>query len=72
MVILMSEELKAIINHIVKNDLDKLSIEGLFLLKNMIVYYSTYENEENELLLIDVQILKKLGIFILNIIDKYT
>ena len=70
--ILMSEELKAIINHIVKNDLDKLSIEGLFLLKNMIVYYSTYENEENELLLIDVQILKKLGIFILNIIDKYT
>ena len=68
----MSEELKAIINHIVKNDLDKLSIEGLFLLKNMIVYYSTYENEENELLLIDVQILKKLGIFILNIIDKYT
>lgn len=48
MVLWMSDELKAIINHIVKNDLAKLSIEDLFLLKNMIVYYSTYENEENE------------------------
>lgn len=42
----MTDELKETINHIVENDLEKLSIAELVLLKNMIVYYDTYENND--------------------------
>lgn len=44
----MTDDLKKTINHIVENDLDKLSIDELVLLKNMIVYYDTYENIDND------------------------
>ena len=42
----MTDELKETINNIVENDLDKLSIDELVLLKNMIVYYDAYENND--------------------------
>lgn len=43
----MTDELKETIKHIVENDLDKLSIDELILLKGMIVYYDIYENIDN-------------------------
>ena len=40
----MSEKLKEKINHIVENDLDKLSNEELRALKQMVLFLDNYDN----------------------------
>ena len=44
----MSEKLKEKINHIVENDLDKLSNEELRALKQMILFLDNYDNNIEE------------------------